>query len=131
MMTDPIADMLTRIRNGLSAKHSSVEMPLSKMKLEIAKIMKNEGFVKNYKVNQDDKQGMLKVMLKYDENETSAICEVKRVSKPGRRVYTDVDSIPKIKNGLGVAVISTSKGILTDKQARNENVGGEVLCYIW
>ena len=101
MMTDPIADMLTRIRNGIGAKHSSVEMPLSKMKLEIAKIMKNEGFVKNYKVNQDNKQGMLKVMLKYDDDEKSVIQELTRISKPGRRIYSNVDSIPKVKNGLG------------------------------
>ncbi len=131
MMTDPIADMLTRLRNGIRVKHTSVEMPLSKLKLEIAKIMKNEGYVKNYKVNQDDKQGMLKVMLKYDEDEKSVIQELTRVSKPGRRVYSNVDSVPKVKNGLGVAVLSTSKGVMTDKQARAENVGGEVLCYIW
>jgi len=131
MMTDPIADFLTRIRNGLQARHESVEIPASKIKVEIAKIMKAEGFIKNFKVIQDDKQGIVKVFLKYDEDRNPVIVKMAKVSKPGRRVYTSVDNIPVVKNGLGVAVLSTSRGVMTDKRAREEKVGGEVICQIW
>jgi small subunit ribosomal protein S8 len=130
MMTDPIADMLTRIRNGLSAKHETVDVPASKMKLEIAKILKNEGFIKNYKIVQNNKQGTIKVQLKYDDT-VPVIGDMTRVSKPGRRVYATMDEIPVVKNGQGIAIISTSKGVLTDKGARAAKVGGEVLCTIW
>lgn len=131
MMTDPIADMLTRIRNGLSANHEAVNIPSSKMKVEIARILKDEGYIKNYKLVEDDKQGILKIVLKYGDNSKPAIMEMKRVSKPGRRVYAKVDDIPVIKNGLGVAIISTSKGVMADRVARSEKVGGEVICSIW
>lgn len=131
MMTDPIADMLTRIRNGLQAGHDSVDMPASNRKLDIAKIMKDEGYIKNLKFVQDNKQGILKVFLKYDDNKKPIIIQMKKISKPGRRVYASVEDIPRVKNGLGVAIISTSKGVMTDKKARIEHVGGEVLCTIW
>ncbi|HHF42148.1 MAG: 30S ribosomal protein S8 [Candidatus Aminicenantes bacterium] len=130
-MTDPIADMLTRIRNAVMARKKQVEIPCSKMKLEIAKIMKNEGFIQNFKYVDDNKQGMLIITLKYDENKESAITGLERVSKPGRRVYCQKDSIPKVLNGLGIAIISTSRGILTGKQCEELGVGGEVICYIW
>lgn len=130
-MTDPIADMLTRIRNAVMARKKQVEIPCSKMKLEIAKIMKNEGFIQNFKYVDDNKQGMLIITLKYDENKESAITGLERVSKPGRRVYCQKDSIPKVINGLGIAIISTSRGILTGKQCEELGVGGEVICYIW
>jgi len=131
MMTDPIADMLNRIRNGIKARHEVVEVPASKMKLEIARIMKAEGYVKNFKIIQDTKQGILKIFIKYDERKNPIILQLKRVSKPGRRVYASVGKIPEVKNGLGIAILSTSKGILSDKKAREEHVGGEVLCTIW
>jgi len=131
MVTDPIADMLTRIRNGIHARHEAVEMPASKMKLELAKILKAEGYIKNFKVVQDQKQGLLKLFLKYDDDRLSAIDAIRRISKPGRRVYSGVDDIPKVKNGLGIAIISTSRGIMTDRRAREEKIGGEVLCTIW
>ena len=131
MVTDPIADMLTRIRNGIHARHEAVEMPASKMKLELAKILKAEGYIKNFKVVQDQKQGLLKLFLKYDDNRLSAIDSIRRISKPGRRVYSGVDDIPNVKNGLGIAIISTSRGIMTDRRAREEKIGGEVLCTIW
>ncbi len=130
MLTDPIADMLTRIRNAIRIKAEKVDMPLSKMRLEIAKIMKEEGFIKAYKVLKDRKQGILRIIFKYIDNE-SVISGLKRVSKPGRRVYVGRKEIPKVMGGLGIAIITTSKGILTDKACRNEGVGGEVLCYIW
>jgi small subunit ribosomal protein S8 len=131
MMTDPIADMLTRIRNGLNAKHETVDVPASKIKLEIAKILKNEGFVKNYKIVQNNKQGTIKIQLKYDAQEQPVIGDLSRVSRPGRRVYAAMDDIPVIKNGLGIAIISTSKGVLTDRAARAANIGGEILCSVW
>ncbi|HDJ23546.1 MAG: 30S ribosomal protein S8 [Candidatus Aminicenantes bacterium 4484_214] len=130
-MTDPIADMLTRIRNAAMAHKRQVEIPGSKMKLEIAKILKNEGYINNFKYVDDNKQGVLILTLKYSENKESAITGLERVSKPGRRVYCQKDSIPKVLNGLGIAVISTSRGILTDKQCEELGVGGEILCYIW
>ncbi|HUT54038.1 MAG TPA: 30S ribosomal protein S8 [bacterium] len=131
MMTDPIADMLTRIRNGLMARHDAVEVPASKMKLEIARILKAEGYIKNFKQVHDDKQGSIKVFLKYDDKRVPSIVEMKRVSKPGRRVYAAVDEIPVVKNGLGTAILSTSKGIMSDKAARKEKVGGEIICTVW
>ena len=131
MMTDPIADMLTRIRNGLNAKHETVDIPASKMKLEIAKILKAEGFIKNYKIVQNNKQGTIKVQLKYDADELPVIGDLTRVSRPGRRVYAAMDEIPVVKNGLGIAIISTSKGVITDRAARAAHIGGEVLCSVW
>lgn len=130
MMTDPIADMLTRIRNGNSAKHKSVEIPASNMKRDLAQILLNEGYIKGYNVTEDDKQGVMTVDLKYVQ-EQRVISGIKRISKPGRRVYVKSNEVPQVLNGLGIAIISTSKGIMTDKQARNEAVGGEVICYVW
>ena len=131
MVTDPIADMLTRIRNGQAAKHETVDVPASKMKLEITRILKAEGFIKNFKIVQNNKQGTIKIQLKYDQDNFPVIEKLSRVSKPGRRVYATVEEIPVVKNGLGIAIISTSKGVITDKAARAERVGGEVLCAIW
>lgn len=130
-MTDPIADMLTRIRNAVMARKKQVEIPGSKMKLEIAKILKNEGYIQNFKYVDDNKQGVLILTLKYDENKESAITGLERISKPGRRIYCQKDSIPKVLNGLGIAIISTSRGILTGKKCEELGVGGEVICYIW
>jgi len=130
-MTDPLADMFTRIRNGSKAKFEKVDIPASKMKREIAKILKEEGFIKNFKVVTDDQQHeVIRIFLKYDETR-KAIIHVKRISKPGRRVYRGTDSIPSVMSGLGFSVLSTPKGILTDKAAREAHVGGEVLCYVW
>lgn len=131
MMTDPIADMLTRIRNGQKAGHEAVEVPASKMKLEIAKILKAEGYVKNYKLLQESVQGSIKIYLKQGDKKDTFIFNIQRVSRPGRRVYAGVDDIPRVKGGLGVCILSTSKGIMTDKKALKEKVGGEVLCSIW
>ena len=131
MMTDPIADMLTRIRNGNSAKHQSIDVPASKMKKDIAEILLNEGFIKGYEVEEDGKQGILKIDLKYGENEERIISGIKRISKPGLRVYVKSNELPRVLGGLGIAIISTSKGVLTDKDARNQQVGGEVVCYVW
>lgn len=130
-MTDPIADMLTRIRNANMAKLQKVDIPSSNMKVSLANVLKAEGFIKNYKVIADNKQGVLRVYLKYIDEKESVISEIKRVSKPGSRVYVSSDKIPCIKNGMGVAVLSTSKGIITDKTAREAGVGGEVICTIW
>ncbi len=130
-ITDTIADLLTRIRNAISAKHPTVKIPASKVKVEIVKILLDEGYIKKYTVIEDGKQGMIKISLKYDENKQSAITGLKRISKPGLRIYSDVENMPKVMKGLGVAIISTSKGIMTDRQARKENVGGEVLAFIW
>lgn len=131
MMTDPIADMLTRIRNGNSAKHKSVDVPASKIKKDIAEILLNEGFIKGYDIEEDEKQGTLKIDLKYGENEERIISGIKRISKPGLRVYVKANELPRVLGGLGIAIISTSKGVLTDKEARNQEVGGEVICYVW
>jgi small subunit ribosomal protein S8 len=131
MMTDPIADMLTRIRNGVRIKAEKVDIPASRMKVEIAKIMKEEGFIKSYKIIKDKKQGILRVALKYAAENEPLITGLKRISKPGRRVYVGKDNIPSVIGGVGVAVLTTPKGILTDKSCRREGVGGEVLCYIW
>lgn len=130
-MSDPIADMLTRIRNAGSAKHKHVDIPGSKLKIELAKIMKVQGFVKNYKFVNDTKQGVLRVYLKYTDMGKHAIFGLERVSKPSRRVYNKSKDIKPVLNGLGISVLSTSKGIVTDKQAIKENLGGEVLCNIW
>ncbi|MBE7052725.1 MAG: 30S ribosomal protein S8 [Ruminococcaceae bacterium] len=130
-ITDPIADMLTRIRNASSSKHDSVTVPSSKIKLAIAKILNDEGYIAGYEVVEDDKQGIIKINLKYGANKTSVISGLKRVSKPGLRVYANKEELPKVLKGLGIAIISTSKGIMTDKEARKLNVGGEVLAFIW
>jgi small subunit ribosomal protein S8 len=130
MLTDPIADMLTRIRNAIQIKAEKVDIPISKMKLEMAKIMKEEGFIRAYKILKDKKQGVLRIILKYLDN-GSVISGLKRISKPGQRVYVSRDEIPMVMGGLGIAIITTSKGILSDKVCRREGIGGEVLCYIW
>ncbi len=130
-ITDPIADLLTRIRNASAAKHDSVEIPASNMKKSIVQILADEGYVKNFTVVEDGKQGMIKVNLKYGEGKISVIKGLKRVSKPGLRIYSNAQELPKVIKGLGVAIISTSKGVMTDRQARKENVGGEVLAFIW
>lgn len=127
-ITDPIADMLTRIRNAGKAKMNSVDIPGSKIKTEIAKVMKAEGFIRNYKFIKDGKQGILRVYLKYGDDQAHVILKIDRVSKPSRRVYVRADEVKPYYNGLGIAVLSTSRGILTDKQARKDHVGGEVLC---
>jgi small subunit ribosomal protein S8 len=130
-MTDPLADMFTRIRNGSKAKFEKVDIPSSKMKREIAKILKEEGFIKNFKVATDDQQHeIIRIVLKYDANRKEVI-HLRRISKPGRRVYVGKDDIPSVMSGLGLSILSTPKGILTDKSARQTNVGGEVLCYVW
>lgn len=130
-MTDPIADMLTRIRNAGKAKHRRVDIPGSKLNTEIARILQEQGYIKNYKFIQDNKQGILRVYLKYDKNQKHAIYSIERVSKPGRRVYTKNQNIKPVYNGLGIAILSTSKGVMTDKQAIKENAGGEILCNVW
>lgn len=130
-MTDPIADMLTRIRNGSKAKLEKVDIPSSKLKLEIAKILKDEGYIKNLKMVKDRRQGVIRVYLKYTDEEVPVIQGIKRVSRPGCRIYTGNDAIPKVLAGLGVAILSTPKGIQTGKQAKKDNVGGEVLCHVW
>lgn len=130
-ITDPIADMLTRIRNANSAKHESVDVPASNMKKAIAQILLEEGYIKNYQVIEDDKQDVIKITLKYGENKAKVISGLRRISKPGLRVYTSCEKLPRVLNGLGVAIISTSKGIMTDKQARAQKIGGEVLAFIW
>ena len=131
MVTDPIADMLTRIRNANQMRYTEVEVPASKIKLEIARILKEEGFIADFKVNKDSVQDMMVLNLKYGENKERVITGLKRISKPGLRVYAKNNEIPKVLNGLGIAIVSTSKGIMTDKQARKESLGGEVLAYIW
>jgi len=130
-ITDPIADLLTRIRNANSAKHDTVEIPASNMKKSICQILVDEGFIKSFTVADDGKQGVITVALKYGANKTPVIQGLKRVSKPGLRIYSNVEDMPKVMKGLGVAIISTSKGVMTDRQARKENVGGEVLAFIW
>ncbi|WP_156291754.1 30S ribosomal protein S8 [Oceanobacillus salinisoli] len=130
-MTDPIADMLTRIRNANMVKHEKLELPASKMKQEIADILKREGFVKDYEVIEDNKQGVLRIFLKYGPNEEKVITGIKRISKPGLRVYAKANEVPRVLNGLGIAIVSTSRGVLSDKEARSQAVGGEVLAYVW
>jgi small subunit ribosomal protein S8 len=131
MMTDPIADMLTRIRNASKAKQEKVDIPSSKIKIEIAKILKDEGYVKNVKLVKDRRQGLIRVYLKYTDEELPVIQGLKRISKPGRRMYAGNDSIPKVLAGLGIAIMSTPRGIQTGKQAKRDNVGGEVICHVW
>lgn len=130
MMTDPIADMLTRIRNSAMVKGEKVDIPASRIKLEIAKILKEEGFIKAYKILKDKKQGILRLTLRYLEAE-NAITGLKRISKPGRRVYVGSGEIPRVMGGVGIAILTTSKGLVSDKTGRLEGLGGEVICYIW
>ncbi|MBM6923931.1 30S ribosomal protein S8 [Hydrogenoanaerobacterium saccharovorans] len=130
-ITDSIADMLTRIRNAGAAKHETVDVPASKMKKAIAQILLDEGYIKSFQLIEDGKQGIIRIVLKYGENKTSVISGLRRVSKPGLRIYTNCEDMPKVMKGLGIAIVSTSKGVMTDKQARKENVGGEVLAFVW
>ena len=130
-MTDPIADMLTRIRNANTVGHETVEIPASKMKKAIAEILKEEGYITDFDVIEDDKQGMIKVTMKYGSNKERVISGIKKISKPGLKVYAKANEVPKVLGGLGIAIISTSKGIISDKEARKLGVGGEVICYVW
>lgn len=130
-VTDAIADMLTRIRNAASAKHDKVEIPASNMKKAIAQILVDEGYINGFTVKEDGKQGVITVDLKYGPNKSQIITGIRRVSKPGLRIYTDVENMPKVMNGLGIAILSTPKGVMTDKEARKANVGGEVLAFVW
>ncbi|MGO3169713.1 MAG: 30S ribosomal protein S8 [Bavariicoccus seileri] len=131
VMTDPIADFLTRIRNANMVRHASLNVPASNAKVAIADILKREGFIRNYELSKDDKQNTIKVYLKYGKDSERVITGLKRISKPGLRVYAKSTEVPKVLNGLGIAIISTSEGVITDKEARAKNVGGEVLAYIW
>jgi small subunit ribosomal protein S8 len=130
MLTDPIADMLTRIRNALRIKAEKVDIPASRMKVEIARILKEEGFIKTYKILKDKRQGILRIVPRYVEN-GSVISGLKRISKPGRRIYVGSKEIPKVMGGVGIAILTTSKGIISDKTSRREGVGGEVICHVW
>ena len=130
-ITDSIADMLTRIRNANSAKHDTVQVPASNIKKAIAQILVDEGYIKSFKVIEDGKQGVIEIALKYGPNKSQVITGLRRVSKPGLRIYSNCEDMPKVQNGLGIVILSTSKGIMTDKDARKANVGGEVLAYIW
>jgi small subunit ribosomal protein S8 len=130
-MSDPVADMLTRIRNGIIASHDTVDVSSSRLKINIAKILKAEGFIKNFKVSSEKGLGVIKFFLKYDENGESVISGLKRVSKPSCRIYTRNDKIPKVQDGFGINILSTSKGLMTDKQARKMKLGGEILCVVW
>ena len=130
-ITDPIADLLTRIRNASVAKHETVEVPASNMKKSITQILLDEGYIKNMQVVEDGKQGIIKITLKYDADRKPAITGLRRVSKPGLRIYTSCEDMPKVLKGLGIAIVSTPKGVMTDKQARRANVGGEVLAFVW
>ena len=130
-MTDVVADLLTRIRNANDAKHETVDVPASNMKKAIAQILLDEGYIKDFKVIDDGKQGIMTITLKYGEGKQKIIQGIKRVSKPGLRIYAASQDIPKVRNGLGIAIVSTSRGIMTDKAARKENVGGEVLAFVW
>lgn len=130
-ITDTIADLLTRIRNATAAKHDTVDIPASNMKKAIAQILLDEGYIKKIQFSEDGKQGIIRITLKYGQNKTPVISGLRRVSKPGLRIYTNCEDMPRVMKGLGIAILSTSKGIMTDKQARKENVGGEVLAFIW
>ena len=130
-MTDPIADFLTRIRNANMAKHESLEVPASKIKRSIAEILKNEGFIRDYEFIEDNKQGIIRVFLKYGKNGERVISGIRRISKPGLRSYVKADAVPKVLNGLGIAILSTSEGVMTDKDARAKKIGGEVIAYFW
>ena len=131
VLTDPIADMLTRIRNANQMRYKEVEVPASKLKLEIARILKEEGFIADYKVKKNEVQSIIVLYLKYSDKKERVITGLKRISKPGLRVYAKAEELPRVLNGLGIAIVSTSKGVMTDKQARKESLGGEVLAYIW
>lgn len=131
VMTDPVADMLTRVRNANVARHEKLELPASKLKTELADILKREGFVRDYEVKEDSKQGVLRIYMKYGAKEERVITGLRRISKPGKRVYAKANEVPRVLNGLGIAVVSTSNGVLSDKEARTQAVGGEVLAYIW
>ncbi|MFD2331809.1 30S ribosomal protein S8 [Cohnella sp. GCM10020058] len=131
VMSDPIADMLTRIRNANLVRHESVELPASMVKKQIAEILKREGFIRDAEYVEDNKQGLIRIFLKYGPNNERVITGLKRISKPGLRVYTKSNEVPRVLGGLGIAIISTSKGIITDKEARQGKAGGEVLCYVW
>ncbi len=130
-MTDPVADMLTRVRNASGAKFAKVDIPSSKLKVQIARIFKDEGYIKNFKVIKDNRQGILRIYLRYDDKNRGVIQYLVRVSRPSRRVYAGNDAIPKVLNGLGISILSTSKGILTDREARKQGVGGEIMCSLW
>ncbi|HCD70732.1 MAG TPA: 30S ribosomal protein S8 [Ruminococcaceae bacterium] len=130
-ITDTIADMLTRIRNANSAKHATVDVPASNLKKQIAQILLDEGYIKSFKVVDDNKQGVIKITLKYTDSKSQVITGLRRVSKPGLRIYSNCKDMPKVMKGLGIAIVSTSKGIMTDKKAREMNVGGEVLAFVW
>ncbi len=130
-MSDPVADMLTRIRNASSVFHDSVDVPASNLKKEVARILKEEGYIRDFKVADDGKQGVIRVYLKYAPPKRQVISGIKRISKPGLRVYAKQDSVPRVLGGLGVAILSTSRGVMSDRDARRANVGGEVLCYVW
>ncbi|MEF2248216.1 MULTISPECIES: 30S ribosomal protein S8 [unclassified Paenibacillus] len=131
VMSDPIADMLTRIRNANTVRHETVEMPASKIKKQIAEILKREGFIRDAEYIEDNKQGIIRIFLKYGPNQERVITGLKRISKPGLRVYTQAAEVPRVLGGLGIAIISTSKGVMTDKEARQVKSGGEVVCYVW
>jgi small subunit ribosomal protein S8 len=131
MMTDPIADMLTRIRNAAMTKKRRVSMPSSKMKLAIARILKEEGFIQHYDVTNEKPQSQLRIVLRYDQNKRPVITNLQRVSKPGRRIYVKHDQIPWVQSGMGIAILSTPKGVVSDRKARKLGVGGEVICYVW
>ncbi|WP_067842440.1 30S ribosomal protein S8 [Amphibacillus sediminis] len=131
VMTDPIADMLTRIRNANMVRHEKLELPASTLKKQIADILKREGFVRDYEYIEDNKQGVLRIFLKYGANDERVITGLKRISKPGLRVYAKADELPRVLNGLGIAIVSTSKGVLSDKEAREQAIGGEILAYVW
>ena len=131
VLTDPIADYLTRIRNANMVRHESVEVPASKMKKAISEILKREGFIRDYECIEDDKQGTIRIFLKYGKNNERVISGLKRISKPGLRSYVKADEVPKVLSGLGIAIISTSAGVMTDKEARAKDIGGEVLAYVW
>jgi small subunit ribosomal protein S8 len=131
MVTDPIADMLTRIRNGSGAEHEKVDIPASRLKVRLAEILKAEGFIKNYRVIEDTRQGVLRVYLKYGPGQERVITGIRRVSKPGRRLYVGAEKVPSVLGGMGVAILSTPRGVLTDRDSRKAKVGGEVLCYVW
>ncbi len=130
-VSDPIADMLTRIRNGVKARFNSVDVPGSKLKTDVAQILKDEGFIKNYKFLKDGKQGILRIYLKYGQGQSNVVYGLKRISKPSCRVYVKSNEIKPVYNGMGIAILSTSKGLMTDKKARQEKVGGEILCNVW
>ena len=130
-ITDTIADMLTRIRNANTAKHLSIDVPCSNVKKQIAQILVDEGYIKNFRVIEDNKQGIIRITLKYTENKSQVITGLRRVSKPGLRIYSNCKDMPKVMKGLGIAIVSTSKGIISDKEARKQNVGGEIIAYIW